>query len=70
MGSPVASEKTGEGGLFIPFYTILRQLTVEEYMRTPYVKLELINFYTFSRRHVEFWARVICSKGIVDENIS
>ena len=58
------------------FYTIFRQLSEEdsdgfcEYMRTPYAKLELINFYIFSRRHVEFWARVICSKGIVDENIS
>ena len=42
------------------FYTIFRQLSEEdsdgfcENMRTPYAKLELINFYTFSRRHVEF----------------
>ena len=42
------------------FYTIFRELSVEdsdgfcEYMRTPYAKFELINFYTFSRRHVEF----------------
>ena len=32
-------------------------------------EFELINFYTFSRRHVDFWARVKGSKGIVDENI-
>ena len=42
------------------FYTIFRELSVEdsvgffEYMRTPYAKFELINFYTFSRCHVEF----------------
>ena len=57
------------------FYTIFRELSVEdsdgfcEYMRTPYAKFELINFYTFSRHHVDFWARVKGSKGIVDENI-
>ena len=42
------------------FYTIFRELSVEdsdgfcEYMRTPYAKFEFINFYTFSRSHVEF----------------
>ena len=42
------------------FCTSFRELSVEdsdgfcEYMRTPYAKFELINFYTFSRRHVEF----------------
>ena len=42
------------------FYTIFRELSMEdsdgffEYTRTPYAKFELINFYTFSRRHVEF----------------
>ena len=42
------------------FYTIFRELSLEdsdgfcEYIRTPYAKFELINFYTFSRRHVEF----------------
>jgi len=57
------------------FYTIFRELSLEdsdgfcEYIRTPYAKFELINFYTFSRRHVDFWARVKGSKGIVDENI-
>ena len=56
------------------FHTIFRELSVEdedgfcEYMRMPYAKFELINFYTFSRRHVEFLARVKGSKGIVDEN--
>ena len=56
-------------------YTIFRELSVEdsdgfcEYMRMPYAKFELINFYTFSRRHLEFSARVKGSKGIVDENI-
>ena len=57
------------------FYTIFRELSMEdsegfcEYMRMPHAKFELINFYTFSRRHIEFWARVKGSKGIVDENI-
>ena len=42
------------------FYTIFRELSVEdlegfgEYARMPYAKFELINFYTLSRRHVEF----------------
>ena len=41
-------------------YTLFRELSAEdsvgffEYMRTPYAKFELINFYTFSRRRVEF----------------
>ena len=41
------------------FYTIFRELSMEdsdefcEYMRMPYAKFELINFYTFSRRHLE-----------------
>ena len=53
------------------FYPIFRELSVEdldgfcEYMRMPYAKFEL-NFYTFNRRHVEFWARVKGSKAIVD----
>ena len=57
------------------FYTIFRELSVEdsdgfcEYMRVPYANFEIINFYTLGRRHVEFWARVKGSKGIVDENI-
>ena len=56
------------------FYASFRELSVEdsdgfgEYMKTPY-EFELINFYNFSRRHVDFWARVKGSKGIVDENI-
>ena len=56
------------------FYTIFRELSLEvldgfcENMRMPYTKFERINFYTFSRRHVEFWARVKGSKGIVDES--
>ena len=42
------------------FYTIFRELSLEdsdgfcEYIRTPYAKFELIKFYTFSRRHVQF----------------
>ena len=42
------------------FYTSFRELPVEDsagfckYMRTPYAKFGLINFYTFSRRHVDF----------------
>ena len=40
-----------------------------EYMRMPYAKFELINFYTFSRDRLEFWAQVKGSKGIVDENL-
>ena len=40
-----------------------------EYMRMPYAKFELINFYTFSRGRLEFWAPVKGSKGIVDENL-
>jgi len=57
------------------FYTIFRELSLKdsggfcEYMKTPYAKFKLINYYTFSRRHVEFWAQVKDSKGIVDENI-
>ena len=56
------------------FYTIFRELSVEdedgffEYMRMQYAKFELIDFYTFSWRHVEFLAQVKGSKGIVDEN--
>ena len=38
-------------------------------MRMPYANLEIINFYTLDRRHVEFWAWVKGSKGIVVENI-
>ena len=38
------------------FYTLFLEMSVEdfEYMKTPYAEFELINFYTFSRRHVEF----------------
>ena len=56
------------------FYTLFRELSVEdldgfcECTRMPYANFELIKFYTFSRRHVEFWARRKGSKGIVDEN--
>lgn len=56
------------------FYNIFRELSVEdldgfcEYTRMPYAKFELINFYTLSRRRVEFRARVKGSKGIVDAN--
>ena len=73
LGSPVASEKIRQDKE--AFYTIFRELSVEdsdgfcEYMRVPYANFEITNFYTLGRRHVEFWARVKGSKGVVDENI-
>ena len=56
LGSPVASEKTGEKGLFILFFENCpwKIQTFCEYMRIPNANFEIINFYTLGRRHVEF----------------
>ena len=67
LGSPVASEKTGERDFLYYFSRTVRGI----FRRILWIhaNFEIINFYTLGRRHVEFWARVKGSKGIVVENI-